>query len=77
MSKTEITATVSGNTYPVREYLKAAGYRWDRDDKVWTTDYDGISTVKDALDDIYESNGKKGRFARFQVEQLCTIEVAS
>lgn len=27
--------TVSGNTYPIKETLKAAGYRWDATDKLW------------------------------------------
>lgn len=26
---------LSGNTYPIKEELKADGFRWDFDDKVW------------------------------------------
>lgn len=28
--------TVTGNTYPVRSILKAAGFRWNRGSKSWT-----------------------------------------
>lgn len=27
--------TVAGNTFPVKDALKAAGYRWDAGDKLW------------------------------------------
>jgi hypothetical protein len=35
MNANEITVAISGNTYPVKEQLKALGARWNADEKCW------------------------------------------
>ena len=35
MTTTEKTVAISGNTYPVKEQLKALGARWNADEKCW------------------------------------------
>jgi hypothetical protein len=31
----ELQVTIAGNTYPVKDALKAAGYRWDAGSQLW------------------------------------------
>lgn len=48
--------TVEGNTYPVKDSLKAAGYRWDATNRLWyrpiaagTSIHDNLEETKDLL----------------------------
>ena len=45
--------TISGNTYPHRDRLRAAGYRWDPQDKLWAKPMENRS-VLDHLTDARE-----------------------
>jgi len=52
--------TVAGSTYPVKDALKAAGYRWDATDKLWARPmstkgasiHDHLEEAKDLVDGI-------------------------
>lgn len=39
-TQTSSRITISGNTYPVKDQIKALGGRWDADRKVWTVPAD-------------------------------------
>ena len=43
--------TVAGNTYPIKETLKAAGYRWDPTDKLWARKIEGGTSIHDNLEE--------------------------
>lgn len=36
MTTTQLTLTISGDTYKAREWLKSNGYTWDSDSKSWS-----------------------------------------
>lgn len=40
------TVEISGNTYPVREHLKAAGAKWQAASKTWAMDEDKWVALK-------------------------------
>ena len=43
---TDKTAKLSGDTYNVRSILKAKGWKWDGDEKVWTKTTDWIDEAE-------------------------------
>ena len=43
---------VSGNTYPVKDQLKADGFRWDAGDKVWYKAMTPGKSIADNLSDV-------------------------
>ena len=42
--------TIGGNTYPHRDRLRAAGYRWDAQAKVWAKPMEGRSIAEHITD---------------------------
>lgn len=46
---------VSGETYPIRGYFKAKGFRWSADDEAWVINYDE-KLVKAVFDELKANN---------------------
>lgn len=49
MSNTSIITKITGNTYPVKDALKAIGCRWDAQDKCWTASTDEMAAKAQAI----------------------------
>jgi hypothetical protein len=58
-----VTLTVKGKTFPIKDALKKAGYRYNGDDKSWSITLKpgmGVGTLDDALASIYGGLEKIG-----------------
>ena len=59
-----ITLTLQGNTYGIKEELKASGFRWNPNTKAWYKDFeDSDKDRAERLAEAYIANGVTGRVA--------------
>lgn len=57
--------TLSGNTFSIKEELKAEGFRWNPTNKTWSKNFED-ETRANELRDAYESNGVYGSISEVQ-----------
>ena len=57
-----ITLTLTGNTFSIKEELKASGFRWNPNAKVWYKSFDDSELDRvDRLSRAYIANGVSGK----------------
>jgi hypothetical protein len=64
--------TITGNTYPVKELLKALGGRWNKTAKGWDVPDDKAEEAQALVDGAPRSSPSRGRSSRYRSYEVRT-----
>jgi hypothetical protein len=65
------TVAITGNTYPVKDQIKALGGRWNADQKCWMVSAEKADAAKALVAGAPKSSFQKSTFSSYSPKKCC------